>query len=45
METRNWLDRLLLVGLIIWTLFTVIEDTLAGWDIYRQIRSLEYPQT
>ena len=42
MKKLHWADRLLIVFLAIWTLFTILEDGLAGWDLYRQCKSTSY---
>ncbi len=43
MKKLHWADRFLIVILVIWTLFTIIEDGLAVWDLYRQCESTNYP--
>jgi type IV secretory pathway VirB6-like protein len=43
MKKLHWVDRFLIVFLVIWTLFTILEDSLAVWDLYRQCKSTSYP--
>jgi hypothetical protein len=43
MKKRHWVDRLLFGFLILWSLFTIIEDGLTAWDIFRQLKSRDYP--
>ncbi len=43
MKKLHWADRFLIVILVIWTLFTIIEDGLAVWDLSRQCKSTNYP--
>jgi hypothetical protein len=43
MKKLHWADCFLIVFLVIWTLFTILEDNLAVWDLYWQCRSANYP--
>lgn len=43
MKKLHWTERFLIVILVIWTLFTILEDGLAVWDFYRQCKSTNYP--
>ena len=42
MKKLHWVDRLLIVFLVIWTLLALLEDGLAAWDLYRQCESTGY---